>query len=215
MKTKAALPELLPALLIFTRQFATLVQHGVSLSQCCVLLAEDAPSPYAETCDQLREQLESGRTLFEAMSVSDYLFPSLYLAMIRAGEVGVAGEAGETLTEILTATEEVNRQADQSAAAAIEMASSANELVAAVDTVSAVVEENTASTEEMAAGSTEVSESIESIAAVAQENSASVEEVSAATNQMSINVAEVSDSANELANLARQLQEIVLRFKLN
>ena len=185
--------------------------------------AGEAGKGFAVVADEVRKLAEKSTVATKEIgslirSIQDIVAESV-VAMeqgVREVErgVGVASEAGETLTEILTATEEVNLQADQSAAAAIEMASSANELVVAVDTVSAVVEENTASTEEMAAGSTEVSESIESIAAVAQENSASVEEVAAAANQMSINVAEVSDSANELANLARQLQEIVLKFKL-
>lgn len=185
--------------------------------------AGDAGKGFAVVADEVRKLAEKSTTATKEIgslirSIQGIVAESV-VAMeqgVREVEhgVGVAGEAGETLTEILAATEEVNRQADQSAAAAVEMASSANELVAAVDTVSAVVEENTASTEEMAAGSTEVSESIESIAAVAQQNSASVEEVAAAANQMSINVAEVSDSANKLANLAGQLQEIVLKFKL-
>jgi len=111
MKIQAAFPELLPALLIFTRQFATLVQHGVTLRQCLVLLGEDAPSPYAEVCDPLGERVEAGRTLYEAMSVSDYLFPPLYLAMINAGEVGgVLDEFLGCLAELLEDEWEFRRQ---------------------------------------------------------------------------------------------------------
>ncbi|MHB0939751.1 MAG: ATPase, T2SS/T4P/T4SS family [Armatimonadota bacterium] len=111
MKTQVGFPELLPALLIFTRQFATLVQHGVTIRQCFVLLAEDAPTPYAEITEQLGEHVEAGRTLYEAMSVSDYLFPPLYLAMIRAGEVGgVLDEFLGYLAELLAEEWEFRRQ---------------------------------------------------------------------------------------------------------
>jgi len=102
MKTKAEHPDLLPPLLIFTRQFALLFQQGVMLRNCCVLLGEDAPQPYAEFAGQLRERAEAGKTVFEAMSISDYLFPPLYLAMIKAGEVGgVLGEFLGYLAELL------------------------------------------------------------------------------------------------------------------
>ena len=129
--------------------------------------------------------------------------------------VEIANEAGVTLEDILKATEEVNRQAEESATAAQLMTASANELVTAVDSVSAVVEENTASTEQMSASSSEVSQSIENIASIAQENSAAVEEVSASAVEMANHVEHVSSSAASLADLATDLQEIVQRFKLH
>ncbi len=126
----------------------------------------------------------------------------------------IANEAGVSLNDILKASEAVNQQADQAAAAAEQMSASANELVAAVDSVSAVVEENTAATEEMAAGSSEVTQAIENIASVSEENSAAVEEVSASAEEMSAQVEEVTASAQSLAELAKQLQDVVYQFKL-
>jgi methyl-accepting chemotaxis protein len=136
---------------------------------------------------------------------------------VREVEKGVeiAIEAGVTLEDILKATEEVNHQAEESAAAAKVMTASANELVTAVDSVSAVVEENTASTEQMSAGSSEVILSIENIASISQENSAAVEEVSASAIEMANHVNDVNTSAAALAELANDLQKIVLRFKLH
>jgi len=111
MKTKAGFPELLPPLLIFTRQFAILVQHGVTIRQCCVLLGEDAPQPYAEFACQLGERVEAGKTIFESMSVCEGLFPQLYLAMIKAGEVGgVLDEFLGYLAELLGDEWEFRRQ---------------------------------------------------------------------------------------------------------
>ena len=127
----------------------------------------------------------------------------------------IASEAGVSLNDILKASEAVNQQAEQAAAAAEQMSASANELVAAVDSVSAVVEENTAATEEMAADSSEVTQAIENIAAVSEENSAAVEEVSASAEEMSAQVEKVTSSAQSLAELARQLQDVVDQFKLS
>ncbi len=122
--------------------------------------------------------------------------------------------AGQALNAILTASQAVNQQAEEAAAAAQQMGASANELVAAVDSVSAIIEENTASTEEMAANSNEVNESIENIASISEENSAAVEQVSASTEEMSAQVEEVSASASSLADMAQTLLNIVSQFKL-
>ncbi len=128
--------------------------------------------------------------------------------------VSQARQAGQALGEILKASEEVNRQVVEIAAAASHMGGLSNELVSATDTVSAVVEENTAATEEMSAGSTEVTQSIENIASVSEENSAAVEEVSASAEEMSAQVEEVTASAQALAEMAEALKQVVARFKL-
>lgn len=134
----------------------------------------------------------------------------------REVDLGVtkAGQAGDALKSILDAADEVKTQAELAAGATTVMAKSAEELVSAVDSVSAVVEQNTAATEEMTASSTEVSQSIENIASISQENSAAVEEVSASTEEMSAQVQEVSNSALELAEESKKLQDVVTRFKI-
>jgi len=131
-------------------------------------------------------------------------------------EVGLsnANEAGEALAEILTAAQNVNKQAVETTEASEKMKIASEELIVAVDSVSAVVEENTASTEEMAANSSEVTQAVESIASVSEENSAAIEEVSASTEEMSAQVEEVTASAQSLAEMANTLQQIVDRFKL-
>jgi len=131
-------------------------------------------------------------------------------------ELGVASanKAGSALSDILTAAQAVNNQANLAGQAAKQMNLASSELVSAVDTVSAVVEENTAATEEMSANSSEVTQAIESIASVSEENSAAIEEVSASTEEMSAQVEEVTASAQSLAELAQNLQVLVNRFKL-
>ncbi len=132
-------------------------------------------------------------------------------------ELGVdsANKAGSALSDILSAAQAVNMQATLAGEAAEKMNAFATELVSAVDTVSAVVEENTAATEEMAANSTEVTQAIEAIASVSEENSAAIEEVSASAEEMSAQVEEVTASAQSLAELALELQNVVKRFRLH
>ena len=125
-----------------------------------------------------------------------------------------AGQSGDALTSILEAVEMVSRQVEDIAQAAQRISSSSNELVTSMDAVSAVVEENTASTEQMSASSNEVTHAVESIASVSEENSAAVEEVSASTEEMSAQVEEVTASSASLAEMARNLSDLVSRFKL-
>jgi hypothetical protein len=81
-------PPLMPALLIFTRLFAALTQHGVTMLRCSEILAEDAPAPYDDIARRLRASLEENLTLTQCFRKSPELFPPFYLAMIHAGEVG-------------------------------------------------------------------------------------------------------------------------------
>lgn len=131
-------------------------------------------------------------------------------------ELGVsrANSAGVVLDNILNAAESVYKQAEEAGNTTANVGIAAAELVEAVDAVSAVIEENTAATEEMTSNSTEVTQSIEKIASISEENSAAVEEVSASTEEVSAQVEEVSSSAASMMSLAKELQQVVSRFKL-
>ena len=135
----------------------------------------------------------------------------------REVEAGVksANQAGAALMDILKASDAVNKQAALAADASNKMKNAAAQLVEAVDNVSAVVEENTASTEEMSANASEVSQAIESIASVSEENSASVEEVSASAEEMTAQVEEVTAAAATLSTMAQNLNDLVLKFKID
>jgi methyl-accepting chemotaxis protein len=186
--------------------------------------AGEAGKGFAVVADEVRKLAERASTATKEIGALIKSIQKVVAESISAMDqgvkevekgVGIANEAGLSLEDILKATQEVNRQAEESAAAAIRMTNSANDLVIAVDSVSAVVEENTASTEQMSAGSSEVSQSIENIASISQENSAAIEEVSASATEIATHVEDVSHSANALADLSNDLREIVYRFKLN
>lgn len=132
-------------------------------------------------------------------------------------EAGVhrAGSAGRVLEDILSAAESVDKQSESAGLAAAKVSEAAIELVEAVNAVSIVIEENTEATEKMAVNSNELTQVIENIASVSEENSASVEEVSFSMKKVSDQVAGVSASASALMGMAKGLQQIVSRFKLD
>lgn len=82
------------ALVLFTYQFTTLIDAGISLVRSFDILRE-VPAPYGEASGELQTQVEHGETLSRAMAEQPALFPKFYIALVRAGEVG--GVLDETL----------------------------------------------------------------------------------------------------------------------
>jgi type IV pilus assembly protein PilC len=78
-----------PALLTFFRSFATLVRAGVSIQRALDVTIERATDrQLTEALRCVLADVEQGSTLSEAMSRRPLEFPSLYAAMMRAGETG-------------------------------------------------------------------------------------------------------------------------------
>jgi|SRR5579862_1090361 len=75
------------SLQIFSRQFATMIEAGLSVVQSLVVL-EDQTSDVglAEVVTQLRYDVEAGLMLSEAMARHPKVFSRLYVAMVEAGE---------------------------------------------------------------------------------------------------------------------------------
>jgi type IV pilus assembly protein PilC len=86
-------------LTIFYRQFATMINAGLTIVKCLDILAEQAENKLlAKVLKEVKENIESGSTLAEAFSKHSKVFSNLYISMIKAGEIG--GVLDEVLNRI-------------------------------------------------------------------------------------------------------------------
>jgi type IV pilus assembly protein PilC len=76
-------------LAIFSRQFATMINSGLSLLRALNILTEQTESArLAATLVEVRNDVETGSALSTAMGKHPDVFPPLMVNMCRAGEVG-------------------------------------------------------------------------------------------------------------------------------
>ncbi len=76
-------------LAIMSRQFATMINSGLSLLRALTILEEQTEcKPLATILTQVRSEVEGGRSLSDAMAAHPKAFPPLMINMCRAGEVG-------------------------------------------------------------------------------------------------------------------------------
>ena len=79
---------------VFSRQFATLSTSGMSLLRSLAVLEEQTAKPgLRRAVGEVRADIEGGVSLSAAMAKHDRVFPTLMIAMIRAGETGGVLEA--------------------------------------------------------------------------------------------------------------------------
>ncbi len=84
------------ALVVFSRQLATMVDAGLPLIQAIDTLAEQTESPALQTVlKDIVKSIEEGASFSEAIAAHPKVFSSLFVSMMRAGE------ASGTLAEIL------------------------------------------------------------------------------------------------------------------
>jgi len=76
-------------LVVFTRQFATMIDSGLPLVQCLDIQSKQAPNPtFREELSAIKDQVESGSTFADALQRFPNTFDELYRNMVAAGEVG-------------------------------------------------------------------------------------------------------------------------------
>ena len=76
-------------LVIFTRQFATMIDAGLPLVQCLDILAEQNPNKrFKEIIRTVRQDVEQGSTFAEALRKHPKPFDPLYTNLVQAGEIG-------------------------------------------------------------------------------------------------------------------------------
>ncbi|MEN2986401.1 MAG: type II secretion system F family protein [Thermodesulfovibrionaceae bacterium] len=76
-------------ILFFTRQFATLFSSGVPVVQALdALISQIKRRSFRKVLTQMRNDIEKGSSLADAMKKHPKVFSSLYINMVRAGEEG-------------------------------------------------------------------------------------------------------------------------------
>jgi len=76
-------------LVVFTRQFATMIDSGLPLVQCLDILAGQQENKGFKTIlYKVKEDVESGSTFADALGKHPKAFDQLYVNLVAAGEVG-------------------------------------------------------------------------------------------------------------------------------
>jgi type IV pilus assembly protein PilC len=75
-------------LVIFTRQFATMIDAGLPLVQCLQLLGDNEPNKnFKGIVGAIKKDIEQGSTLADAMAKHPRAFDNLYVSLVAAGEI--------------------------------------------------------------------------------------------------------------------------------
>jgi type IV pilus assembly protein PilC len=76
-------------MVIFTRQFATMIDAGLPLVQCLSIQADQQPKQgFKEVIQAVKSDVEQGSTFADALGKHPRSFSDLYVNLVRAGEVG-------------------------------------------------------------------------------------------------------------------------------
>ncbi|NOK18062.1 type II secretion system F family protein [Corallococcus carmarthensis] len=76
-------------ILIFTRQFATMIDAGLPLVQCLDILASQMDNPaFKKVVFAIKGKVEQGSTFADALKEHPKVFDELYVQLCAAGEVG-------------------------------------------------------------------------------------------------------------------------------
>lgn len=76
-------------MVVFTRQFCTMIDAGLPLVQCLDILSKQQDNLYFKKCLlAVKESVESGSTFAEALKKHPKVFDELYVNLVAAGEVG-------------------------------------------------------------------------------------------------------------------------------
>src|SRR3954462_15567828 len=94
MKTELKIPGFgkrvkLKDLAVMSRQFATMINSGLSLLRALTISTEQTENPeLARVIGEIRNDVETGNALSASMAKHPKVFPALMVNMCKAGEVG-------------------------------------------------------------------------------------------------------------------------------
>ncbi len=97
---------------LFSRQFATMINSGLSLLRSLTILAEQTPNrAFKAVILGVKADVEKGSSLSQALEKHPKVFGRLYTSMVKSGEVGgVLDETLERLALTLEAQVELRQQ---------------------------------------------------------------------------------------------------------
>jgi type IV pilus assembly protein PilC len=99
-------------LVVFTRQFSTMIDAGLPLVQGLTILAEQSENPtFKSILKEITKDVEGGSTLAEAMKKHPKVFDDLFVNLVAAGEVG--GILDTILRRLATFIEKAERLKSQ------------------------------------------------------------------------------------------------------
>jgi len=76
-------------LVVFTRQFATMIDAGLPLVQCLEILSTQAENPaFSKVLGEVKAGVESGSTLADSLRRHPKVFNRLFVNLVAAGEAG-------------------------------------------------------------------------------------------------------------------------------
>ncbi len=99
-------------LTVFTRQFATMINAGLSLSTCLNILSEQSESKaLRQILKEIQRMVDEGSSLSEAFAKFPNVFSPLYINMVKAAEsAGTLDETLERLAITLEKQQELRRK---------------------------------------------------------------------------------------------------------
>ena len=97
---------------VFSRQFAALINAGVSMVRSLTIMCEQTDNPKLKKyLENVKSEVEQGKNLSDAIRRYPDSFDGLYCAMVQAGEVGgVLDEVLNRLAKLLEDVDKLQRQ---------------------------------------------------------------------------------------------------------
>lgn len=105
-------------LVVFTRQFATMIRAGVALVRALGILSQETRNPRLKLAiEDIRREVESGTALSQALAKHRDIFPRLYISLVRVGETGgILDIIFDRLATYYEKNEEISRKIKSAAA---------------------------------------------------------------------------------------------------
>lgn len=105
-------------LVVFTRQFATMLRAGIALVRALNVLSQETKNPrFKMAIEDIRKEVESGTSLSQALGKHRDIFPRLYISLVRVGETGgILDVMFDRLATYYEKNEEITRKIKSAAA---------------------------------------------------------------------------------------------------